>query len=237
MNPVCFPASGVWAKGLPAVPPQPRCGSAGLGCLQPLGLEQGWVAPHMGCTAPQGWGEARGASGVHPKALLHAEAWQYFENWVEPAYGGDEFVFACKTSHPLCHGYSIAFSQIVCNSAFKMIRCCKLSNYQDLNSETQRFQVIGLLSFIYFNSCQLIINLISKCRLKSKPGSVIILGTHMWIRALFICTVWERGVEIYIVSLSIIQIRKIIFKWVRKATEITNNIFCIRSNLVCNSLW
>lgn len=93
-----------------------------------------------------------------------------------------------------------------------MIRCCKLSNYQDLNSKTQRFQVIGLMSFIYFNSCQLIINLIRECRLKSKPGSVIILGTHMWIKGLFIYTVWERGVEIYIVSLSIIQICKIIFK-------------------------
>lgn len=136
-----------------------------------------------------------------------------------------------------CHGYGIASSQIVCNSTFKMIWCCKLSNYQDLNSKTQRFQVIGLLSFIYFNSCQLIINLISKRRLKSKPGSVIILGTHMWIKGLFIYTVWERGVEIYIVSLSIIQICKIIFKWVREATGITNNISCIRSNLVCNSLW
>lgn len=118
-----------------------------------------------------------------------------------------------------------------------MILCCKLSNYQDLNYKTQRFQVIGLKSFIYFNSCHLIINLIRECRLKSKPGSVIILGTHVWIKSLFIYTIWERGMKIYIVSLSIIQICKIIFKWVREAIEITNNISYIRSNLVCNSLW
>lgn len=159
------------------------------------------------------------------------------KNWVELTCSRDVFIFACKTSQLLCHGHSIAFSQIVCNSAFKMIWWCKLSNYQDLNSKTQRFQVIGLMSFIYFNSCQLIINLIRECRLKSKPGSVIILGTHMWIKGLFIYTVWESGAEIYIVSLSIIQICKIIFRWVGEAMEITNNISCIRSNLVCNSLW
>jgi len=136
----------------------------------------------------------------------------HLENGVKLTYSRDAFIFSPKTSNPLCHGYSTVFSQIVCNSTFKMIRCCKLSNYQDLNSKTQRFQVIGLMSFIYFNSCQLITNLIRERRLKSKPGSVIILGTHMWIKGLFIYTVWERGVEIYIVSLSIIQICKIIFK-------------------------
>lgn len=159
------------------------------------------------------------------------------KNWVKLTCSRDVFIFACKTSQLLCHGLSIAFSQIVSNSAFKMVWWCKLSNYQDLNSKTQRFQVIGLTSFIYFNSCQLIINLIRECRLKSKPGSVIILGTHMWIKGLFIYTVWESGAEIYIVSLSIIQIYKIIFRWVGEAMEITNNISCIRSNLVCNSLW
>lgn len=240
------PAKALLSVLSPAVM-QGRGGLEGPGWKQEASVPGAWVPPSMGarCTwgnvlvcRCRGYCKSRPEGSVTPVVHFIRKACLYrLKNWVKLAYSRDAFIFACKTSHPLCHGYSIAFSQIVCNSAFKMMWCCKLSNYQDLNSKTQRFQVIGLMSFIYFNSCQLITNLIRERRLKSKPGSVIILGTHMWIKTLFTYTVWERWVEIYIVSLSIIQICKIIFKWVREAMEITNNISHIRSNLVCNSLW
>lgn len=83
-------------------------------------------------------------------------------------------------------------------------------------SSVPKFKLMGLGNIIYPSSHHLISSVISKHRLISKPGSVIILGTHRWIKDLFIstdsvCAVGgSRRKKVCIVSLSIIQICKII---------------------------